>query len=218
MTARDDLRRMAFDIATSSAVVQPHELDAALDAHAAEVRAATLADADAAITAAIDRDRALFPARSSDRAALGAAREIIRNLAAPAGCQDDLAAWIDRQVASEPEREKTRRALSAPAARPACRWPDCLTPEQRGLLEAQVDAGMRGMPTAPIPDQRGACGCTDLPADDTQQQETPRCECGHTQDQHGNGDSPACRECYGWPHDPDCKDYYPADVQQQEKP
>lgn len=43
----------------------------------------------------------------------------------------------------------------------SCRWPACLPEKQQRLLAAQVDAGMRGEPTAPMPDQRIVCECVD---------------------------------------------------------
>lgn len=51
-----------------------------LAAWKADTRTATLDEAAAAIQDFIDRDRAQFPARSNDRAALGGARQIVLGL------------------------------------------------------------------------------------------------------------------------------------------
>jgi hypothetical protein len=45
----------------------------------------------------------------------------------------------------------------------ACTWPDCLTDGQQAELAEQVRAAGLGESTAPMPDQRQACGCRDKP-------------------------------------------------------
>lgn len=46
-------------------------------------------------------------------------------------------------------------------ARPACRWPDCLSPDQQTQLANEVTAVMPDHPSKPMPDQRGICGCAE---------------------------------------------------------
>lgn len=102
---------------------------------------------------------------------------------------------------------RIRSAVDDPAApaEAAARCPDCGAVGRThpfggtGLYWICTDCGNTG--------RNPATPAADRPADDTQQQETPRCECGHTEDEHGNGDILACRECYGWPDDPDCKEF-----------
>lgn len=65
MNARDALRRMAFDLATGSALVEPDALNTALDDYAVEVARAERA---AAYRAAADWLTAEYPGPGADRA------------------------------------------------------------------------------------------------------------------------------------------------------